>query len=231
MLSKFGLVPWNSDIAQPGKEFGRLTVLATGKEPGTYKYYAICKCSCGSDPKAIRIDHLRKGTVVSCGCNKREQSTKHGNWQHPLYHVWDHMMQRCYNPKSERYYAYGARGITVCDRWHDLNSFIHDMYPSFSPGLQIDRIDNDKGYSPENCRWASRGAQQLNTTRSLKITYQGKTLCLSEWSRLLGISYGTLWERLTILKWLPERAFTIPPLSSDDRCLLARTARWDKKKP
>lgn len=225
MLNKFSLEKWVTEIALPGTKFGRLTVLCTGKKPSTYKYYAVCQCECGSNPKPIRIDGLRKGTVTSCGCFHREQTTKHGLWDHPLYRVWHHMHQRCYDKKSQRYKNYGEKGIEVCARWHDVAAFVEDMSDSFRPGLQIDRIDNSKGYSKDNCKWSTQDEQQLNTTRSRKFTFDGKTLCLSQWSRLLGITYGTLWDRIEVQKWPVERAFTTRPLDADERLKIARAAR------
>lgn len=224
-LTPFELVPWESTLVAPGDTYGRFTVLAIGKKPGTYKYYAICQCECGSPPKAVRIDHLRRKKTESCGCFWRERMVKHDNWNHPLYHRWQHMLNRCYNPKDTRYDLYHGRGITVCERWHDLNNFIEDMYPTFKPHLEIDRIDNDKGYYPENCHWVTRKEQQRNKTSNVKLTHDGQTLVLSEWAEKTGICYGTLWSRVQIRGWSAKQVLTTPPMDAHERLKIARNAR------
>jgi hypothetical protein len=177
--------PWVSNTIKAGQKYGRLTVISTHCIEGTYRYMAYCQCDCGSKPLYIRIDALRcseskSGGAKSCGCLQRERVTTHGAWGHPIFHIWSAMMRRCYNPKDSRYSEYGGRGITVCDEWHDVNKFIDDMFPYFQQGLQIDRKDNYKGYSPDNCRWATRTQQARNKRTNVRITYRGETHCLSE---------------------------------------------------
>lgn len=87
----------------------------------------------------------------------------HGLSGHILYAKWVNMMHRCYSKNNKRYFDWGGRGITVCDRWHNVANFIEDMYPSYINGLTLDRIDNDKGYSKENCRWVEDVVQKRNT--------------------------------------------------------------------
>ena len=116
----------------------------------------------------------------------------------PMYPVWVCMKQRCSNPHNKSYKNYGARGISVCDEW--INS-----YPAFyewaiksgyKKGLTIERIDNNKDYSPENCKWISKAAQSKNRRNVIVITYKGKTQCLADWARELGISRATIKSRL-----------------------------------
>ena len=85
--------------------------------------------------------------------------------KHRIYKIWSVMKDRCNNPKSKPYSRYGGRGITVCDRWKVFKNFAEDMYPTFKEGLSIDRKDNDLGYSPDNCRWATKSTQTQNTTK------------------------------------------------------------------
>lgn len=94
--------------------------------------------------------------------------TKHGMWKHPLYPTWHTMMSRCYNPKNAKYDRYGARGIRVCERWHDVRNFVADMAPRPN-GKTLDRFDNDGPYSPDNCRWADAYQQARNRPQA-KLT-------------------------------------------------------------
>lgn len=88
---------------------------------------------------------------------------KHGLSKHRLYLCWFNMMQRCFDKNHKFYACYGGRGISVCDEWLDVSNFIEDMYPSFKEGLTLDRIDNNKGYYKDNCRWATQEIQSRNT--------------------------------------------------------------------
>ncbi len=222
------LVPWKSSTVYAGQKYGRLTIVSTEQIFGTYKYYARCNCDCGTKDFVTRIDKLRNGTVTGCGCVQREVTTTHGCWGNPIFHVWVGLMSRCCNPKDKRYPYYGGRGITVCEEWKDVNKFILDMEPTYQKGLQIDRRDNDQGYNPDNCHWVTQIEQARNKSSNIKLSYDGKTLCLAEWSQITNLSYGTLWERVKILGWSAEKTLTTPPLDADSRCLLARNTRYGK---
>lgn len=210
------LIDWPLNCMEPGQKYGRLTVLSTHKIKGTYRYFAKCQCDCGSEPIYVRVDALRKPEgrsrkpTRSCGCFHKEQVTTHGAWGHPIFKIWSAMMIRCNDPNNKRYPRYGGRGIAVCDRWHDVKNFIADMSKGYRKGLQIDRINNDKGYSKENCHWVTRTEQARNKSSNVLITFNGETHCLKEWSHLLGITYGTLVERVQVLGWPPEKALTQP---------------------
>lgn len=129
-----------------------------------------------------------------------------------FYAVWNAMRQRCDNPNDKAYYNYGGRGIKVCKEWENVDNFYADMFPSYKHGLTLDRVDNDKGYSPANCKWSTRLEQQNNRRTNNYITYKGKTHTVSEWSRILGIKENTLWHRIMVFKWPLERAMN-PELS------------------
>lgn len=130
--------------------------------------FGTFSCSCGNEFKT-QIGHVKNGNTKSCGCHQKQiaksNRTTHNLGQHRLYQTWHAMVKRCTNPKSVSYATYGAKGITVCDRWLQVDKFIEDMYSSFQEGLTLDRIDNSKGYFKENCRWASAFLQQRNTNR------------------------------------------------------------------
>lgn len=184
--------------------FGRLVVLDKIREKK--RIYFVCKCDCGNIKK-IRRDSLVSGVTVSCGCFGREQRSKatkkHGlsqgsNTPHPLYRVWDSMIQRCSNQKNSSYHLYGGRGINVCDEWrHDFESFyLWSMRNGYQKGKQIDRIDNNKGYSLSNCRWVTPAQNARNKRTNIFVEFLGETMCLQDIANITNIDRGTLLYRL-----------------------------------
>jgi len=142
-----------------GKKFGRWTVLEKAQRiKGRLAYK--CKCDCGNI-KVVQWDHLRDGCTKSCGCLAKELITTHGLSKTPTYNTWVAMLQRCNNHNHPRYKDWGGRGIKVCDRWLKFESFFEDMGEK-PTGLLIERIDNERGYYPSNCKWATRLQQQKN---------------------------------------------------------------------
>ena len=129
--------------------------------------------------------------------------------QRPLYFTWKQMRARCQSPGNAKYPAYGARGIRVCDRWQDFETFAADMGVRPSPAHTLDRIDNDGNYGPENCRWATVKEQQRNRRDNHVLTALGHSRTISEWSELTGINQGTLWNRIHG-GWDHARAVTTP---------------------
>lgn len=129
----------------------------------------------------------------------------------PEYNSWSCMKQRCCNPRHKRYAKWGGRGITICDRWLDsFANFLADMGPKPSDKHTIDRIDNDGGYSPENCRWALPVEQSSNMRTNVRYTFKGETLTMSQWIKKLGFRRGTLERRLSF-GWSVDKAFSTPP--------------------
>ncbi len=114
-----------------------------------------------------------------------------------LYFVWRKMVARCCNPSDPAYPNYGGRGITICGAWRDsYDTFLDDMYPSYQPGLEIDRRDNGGNYEPGNCRWATHQENQSNTRKSRHITRGDETHTLREWARRTGVHHHTIARRL-----------------------------------
>ena len=123
--------------------------------------------------------------------------------------IRDNMIARCYRERSDSYINYGAKGIKVCDRWIGSSDlFIEDMGPTYEAGLSLDRIDNTKGYYPENCRWVSMLEQQNNRTNNVYFQFNGKSMTLPNWAKELGINKKTLASRIYIYKWDLNKAFT-----------------------
>lgn len=156
---------------EKGTVFGRLTVVGPPfKTPERTGYYVKVRCACG-ERREVKISKLRSGHTISCGCARTDRftefATSHGQRFEPVYHVWLAMRQRCLNPKNKSYVNYGGRGITVCKRWDSFVNFISDMGPR-PPGLTLERKNNNRGYCPSNCVWATRTAQNNNTRRNLK---------------------------------------------------------------
>lgn len=155
-------------IDMTGQQFGRLTVISRFNDPNnTHSAKWVCRCECGNEI-ITRRSSLIRGHVQSCKCLQKEsignRARKHGGWQTRLYSIWHHMKERCNNPNAPKYPFYGGRGIKVCNDWlHDFSNF-RDWAISngYRDDLTLDRIDNDKGYSPDNCRWANASQQNKN---------------------------------------------------------------------
>lgn len=130
----------------------------------------------------------------------------HGLCSTPMHHVWTSMKARCYNPNNKSYKNYGGRGIAVCDEWvNSYEAFYKwSISSGYQPGLTIERIDNDKGYSPENCKWADRYQQAKNRRSVVYITCNGKTQCMTDWSKELGIPIETIRSRLKVGRSISE---------------------------
>jgi len=171
-----------------GKKFGRLTAKAyLGKS------YWSCICDCGNTAE-VTMYRMKSGNTTSCGCRKRsvlgEATTKHGKAGTRTHRIWKAMRSRCNNPNLPRYKDYGGRGITVCKRWEKFENFLADMGEA-PKGMSIDRVNNDKGYSPKNCKWATTKEQNNNTRNTIRV--KGKTLM--QIVKETGISYSTLYWR------------------------------------
>lgn len=129
---------------------------------------------------------------------------------HPLYKRWISMKQRCYNENNDKYQDYGGRGIRICGRWlhhkHGFWNFVKDM-GECPKGFSIDRIDNDKGYSPDNCRWVNQKNQNRNKRVNHILEYNGKKECIAYWADKLNIRQNTILTRLR-RGWTVEEALT-----------------------
>ena len=198
-----------------GRKFGRWTVLDFSDFHKS-NYYWLCKCECGKE-KIVAQSSLLSGNSKSCGCLARElaqDKAKHGmcrvGKEKRLYWTYNSMIQRCENPNNKTYKHYGARGIRVCDEWHDRQAFFEWAYShGYKECLSIDRIDTNGNYEPSNCRWVDKYVQLNNTRRNHYLTMNGKTLTIKQWCRELNIDYKLVYWRVKQGKTF-EEALTTP---------------------
>ena len=210
ILHKYGLLPHECSSIHVGDRFGRITILAVGKLASKkYQYRAVYKCDCGTE-SITQCGTIQIGTTQSCGCKNREDVTKHGLWKSPLYRVWQHMIQRCHNEKTQQYANYGGRGISVCKQWHDIEKFHDDMFDSYRVGLTIDRIDNNGNYEPSNCKWSTKEQQSRNKRSNILVTIDGQTKVLKDWCEQFNVSYHSVYYRIKVSGWEPIKALTHP---------------------
>jgi hypothetical protein len=199
------------DGSMIGQKFGSLTVIGIGKSNGIKPVSIVpCKCDCGEEVFCAS-GHLIKGVACrKCGNLKiSKANSTHGQRKSPEYRVWVAMKNRCLNVKSSNWPNYGGRGISVCDEWKRFENFMSDMGQRPSLGHTIDRLDNSKGYSKENCRWATKAEQTRNRSISRKLTVKGETKTLGEWAEQYGMLYGTLQDRI-YSGWAHEDAVLTP---------------------
>src|SRR3990172_9168251 len=184
-----------------GESFRRRTVM---ERFGVARYGQLMwrvRCQCGGE-KVLTSMVLTEGKSKSCGCFRRERKLVHGHnsrtGKTKLFRVWDNMIQRCTNPANTSFKNYGGRGITVAPRWRMFALFAEDMAASWTPGVTIERIDNDGNYSPDNCRWVSRGENLRNKRTNIFVEHAGEQLCLLDWARRLNMCARTLYQRYAV---------------------------------
>lgn len=180
------------------KRFGRLIALKSERKNGRVRW--LCRCDCGNI-KSIQSTHLRSGASKSCGCLQKEINianlTQHGQTRSSLHNRWKAIKQRCLNPKNTRYNDYGGRGITLCEEWLDYKTFSKWCYENnYSCDLELDRIDNNKGYNPENCRWTTSSINNRNRRDTVYID----NLSLKEFSEIHDIKLSTIKSRYYNMK-------------------------------
>lgn len=199
-----------------GRKFGKLTVIkldhkkhyeSNGKSKG-FMYYWLCKCDCGNI-KVIRGVSLTTGHTKSCGCLYSSQNNLSKT---RLYKILEGIKGRCLYPKNNRYEFYGAKGVSICQEWLDnfQNFYNWAMENGYKDNLTIDRIDINGNYEPLNCRWVDIKTQARNKSNNKLITYNGQTLCVTEWAEILNIKPRVIRDRLR-RGWEIERIFTTSP--------------------
>lgn len=180
-----------------GKRFGNLLAKKSVGKTRNGAYIWECLCDCGNI-RNVRSSYLGgKGIVTSCGC------------KYSLYYTWSTMMARCYNPKNKKFHRYGGRGINVCSEWHSMENFHRDMRDPPSKDYTLGRIDNDKGYSPYNCRWETHEQQANNRSTNKLLTYMGETKTMAQWAKKYNLNPKEVFRRLK-LGWPIENVLLTP---------------------
>lgn len=198
-----------------GAKYGRWTVLKKGKTPTGRSAY-LCECECGSK-RWVQGHHLIDGTSKSCGCLSRALSIArhktHGMSDTHIYFVWRSMLTRCESSQHPTYKNHGARGICVCEEWHEFSKFydwaLKTGYVD-RVGLTLDRIDNDGDYEPSNCRWTDMRVQSNNRRTNSVVEINGRAQTRTQWAREFGINIMTVNSRINISGWDEIRALTTP---------------------
>lgn len=188
-----------------GARFGKLLVVRRVKSDGRPRW--LCLCSCGTW-KENSSNALNSGHAKSCGCLMRESGKTHGMYRTKEHTSWASMVMRCTNKRSDNYKYYGGRGIRVCDRWRNFENFYADMGKAPS-GTTLDRIDSNKDYCKENCRWATAKEQARNKRSNHVVSANGETRCIAEWADILGVNVHTLHSRVH-LGWDDEMIINTP---------------------
>lgn len=184
-----------------GKRFSRLVALSFCPDDNKYTSFMF-ECDCGNIKK-ILAQSVVSGNTTSCGCYQKEAlkkaNTTHGHsgkGRTKTYNTWAGMMGRGAWGCHPSYQSYGAKGIDVCDRWRNFEFFLQDMGER-PEGTSIDRIDNEKGYFPGNCRWATRLEQDLNTSRTIKVKHDGRLIPVYHLCNELNLSKTAIHSRAT----------------------------------
>jgi hypothetical protein len=220
----------------PGIKYNSLTIIKEvdpktidGKRP---KRQFMCECVCGRRI-VVRLDALRNNKKSSCGCQLPVKLVlvgtpveKHGLSRELLYKIWKKIKGRCYCVTDKMYYNYGGRGISMSDDWYinPVSFYNWSVKNGYEEGLELDRINNEKGYFPDNCRWTTSEVNNNNKRNNIKYLYKGIWLTLPQISRKHGIvGFSTLYRRINENKLSLEEALTIPLWS---RCKKGRNIRF-----
>lgn len=214
-----------------GNRYGKLTVLSYAGHTSDGKSKWLCKCDCGKE-KVARAASLVAGTTKSCGClyyetrkiaiskitEKKSHFYKHGMSKSRINNIYRRIKERCYNRNNPAFSYYGKRGITMCPEWKDdfMAFYKWSIENGYTHEMTIDRIDTNKGYSPDNCRWTTMTVQQNNRTNNVRVSYNGQEHTLSEWADIVGITKSTIYHRYE-RKWPVDKMLNTPQQTQYNR--------------
>ena len=211
--------PYKSLHNLSGMQFGYWRVVRYShnrpKRSG-FSHYWWCRCQCGIE-RSVGGNALRYGKSRSCGCKRpmliSQKMRTHGDTKSAEFAAWKSMLDRCEKPSTMGYHLYGGRGIRVCRRWKVYQAFLSDMGRRPTTSHSLDRIDNAKGYSLGNCRWADDKTQARNRRNNHRIQFAGKTLCIAEWAEITGIPSNAISLRIKA-GWPIKKALSKPARKS-----------------
>lgn len=219
----------HKNLCAVGTRFHKLVVLGqpfrvrAGKSMWKkVKQFCVCQCDCGGFV-ACSLNDLVANKMKSCGCwrvhiavTMGHKNLRHGQVKTRLYDLWHGMKLRCHTKSTPSYPSYGGRGIRVCDEWNESFEAYRDwaLANGFADGLQIDRINNDGNYEPDNCRWVTCQVNQNNRRSNVNVTYAEETKSIGDWARdgRCAVTRLTLWRRYQRSGWPFGKALTTPPI-------------------
>jgi hypothetical protein len=192
------------------QKYNRLTAIKFSHRNKYYREVWVFRCECGIE-KLIELYPVKKGITKSCGCYNIGIITTHGQTYHPLFQTWINLKSRCYNENHKSYKYYGGRGITMSDEWkNSFFAFKNDIGERPSKKHSIDRIDNYKGYFPDNCRWVTMSEQCRNKRKTVFFEYNGEKKNLNDICDDLKLSHNMVYNRINKLGWNLEKALITP---------------------
>lgn len=191
-------------MSEHGVPDSRWKVIERSKSLDGKNSFWLCECSCDNHTRKIIARHsLVSGNSKSCGCLSAEETSKristHKMSGSRLHNIWKSMKERCYNINHNQYKDYGGRGISICEEWKDnfISFYNWAISNGYSDDLTIDRIDNNKNYCPENCKWSTRKEQNNNQRTNHLLTYNHKTQTMAQWAEEIGLNPHTLQTRIS----------------------------------
>jgi hypothetical protein len=206
-------------ILNPGDLYSHLEFMhekfIIGNTTGYKVRVAVCKCDCGKIV-TVNVTDLIAGKKKSCGCKNVKSipplCITHGLSNTRIYGIWKQMKVRCKDMSGDNFRYYGSRGISVCLEWQNsFQSFYNwSIANGYNDNLTLDRVENDKGYCPGNCRWTTMLVQSNNTRSNVLFEYKGVSKTLTEWARLFDFNRHTIYKRVVRMGWSISDALTVP---------------------
>lgn len=192
----------STKIDLTGKKFGNITIKRYLYSKQKQRFWE-CKCDCG-DLLILNSNYFKSH---KCNCLKLQK--QHTNYLYRIRTIFYKMRHRCYNTTDKNYKNYGGRSIKICDEWlNDIDKFVEwSLLNGYKPNLEIDRINNNGNYEPNNCRWVDNYIQANNKTNNINISYNGKIQSLRKWCRELNLPYRKTHKRIKLYGWSIEKCF------------------------